>query len=185
MLHEENKKHGLDTYMWNSSQFQNTITIVHKQLSRVFALAVKKSSCIAVLLSSQHQWNNPATSWSQHRRGSCKKHKSLDNKCLTKASCNRRQGGAGRDQSTFSEENHLKERLDQMMLVVPFQRGFLWFYEKKIKPAYLKGSSASEKLFPLIHKMWCVSQAEEEQRAGTQPCFVPCAAPTWAGIRPL
>ena len=50
------------------------------------------SSCIAVPPPLQHWWNNPATSWSQHRRGSCKKHKSLDNKCLTKASCNRRSG---------------------------------------------------------------------------------------------
>lgn len=72
--------------------------MVHKQLSTVFALAIKMSSCIAVPPPLQHWWNNPATLWPQPRRGSCKKHKSLD-KCLTKASCNRRQGGAGRDQS--------------------------------------------------------------------------------------
>lgn len=40
------------------------------------------SSCIAVPPPSQHQRNNPATSWSQHRRGSHKKHKSLD-KCVS------------------------------------------------------------------------------------------------------
>lgn len=99
--------------MWNSSKFQNTIMMVHKQLSTVFALAIKMSSCIAVSPPLQHWWNNPATSWSQHRRGSCKNHKSLD-KYLTKASCN----GVGWGEQTeikarwldqFSEQNHLKE----------------------------------------------------------------------------
>lgn len=111
MLHEEYKEHGLDTYMWNSSKFQNTTMMIYKQVSTVFASAIKPSSCIAVPPPSQHRWNNPATSWCQHGRGGCWKHKSLD-KGLTKPAVTEGRGSRERSKqhglTTFSGQKSLK-----------------------------------------------------------------------------
>lgn len=80
--------------------------MVHKQLSTVFVLAIKLSSCIAIPPPSWHQWNNPATSWSQQRR-SCKKPTSLD-RCLIKASCHRSQENQVRRLNNFFWVESLK-----------------------------------------------------------------------------
>jgi len=158
VLYKGNKEHGLDIYMRNFSEFQNTVMTAHKQLTTVSTSAV---TAAAALLS--RGFGGTLLPPRGHSSGRKARNVRDSDKSLSEESCNRRQQGAGRDQS----KTGLTTFLGRIT------------YKSKQNPSTLKSSYASEKT---ATSSWQDKvRHRQERRASTVPCC--CPLPPQTGSR--
>lgn len=153
VLYKGNKEHGLDIYMRNFSEFQNTVMTAHKQLTTVSTSAV---TAAAALLS--RGFGGTLLPPRGHSSGRKARKVRDSDKSLSEESCNRRQQGAGRDQS----KTGLTTFLGRIT------------YKSKQNPSTLKSSYASEELLHLLGKTKCVTgrRGEPAQCRAAVPCLL-------------